>query len=436
MQPPHLIRALGAAVLGLLLPALAACGSGGPQRPAGNTARHVTVHMAQMRYQPTILHVSSGTTVTWVNDDPYGHTVTSGAGRQADKKFDSGDIGPGGQFSYTFQQPGTYAYFCAYHPEMNGTVVVDAAGARTVATPSAASESPQVPSYKVRPLGTGTQGEPKQPDGLYLLPYRVENGYKVFHLTAQPVQWQVKPGQTVEAWAFNGSVPGPEIRVDQGDRVKIEVTNELPEATSVHWHGLDVPSDQDGVAGFNQDNIQPGQTYTYTFTVTVPPGAYMYHSHPMKDMMKQEAMGLWGPFIVEPAGTAWQQVHPGYQEEYTLMLNDSAQFGYTLNGLSFPATPVLPAKVGDKILIHLINIGDMNHPMHLHGFHFAQIGQDGFPLPAPLQLDTIDTAPGGTYDLAFTADKPGQWLFHCHILPHVTSGQDMSGMITVFDVQA
>ncbi|MCL6598863.1 MAG: multicopper oxidase domain-containing protein [Alicyclobacillus macrosporangiidus] len=289
--------------------------------------------------------------------------------------------------------------------------------------------------YDIAPLGTGSQGEPKQADGLRLLPYTMKNGYKVFHLTIEPVYWQTQPNvKQVEAWAFNGTVPGPEIKVNQGDKVMIQVTNKLPEATSVHWHGLDVPYDQDGVGGLTQPDIKPGQTWTYSFTVNVPPGAYMYHSHPMNNMMKEEAMGAFGPFIVEPKGTGWQQVHPGYQEEYTLMLNDSSQFGYTINGLSFPATPALPAKVGDKVLVHLINIGDMNHPMHVHGMHFQEMSQDGYPLPAPITMDTIDTAPGTTYDLSFQMNQPGKWLFHCHILPHVTSGADMSGMITLFDV--
>ncbi|MCL6637622.1 MAG: multicopper oxidase domain-containing protein [Alicyclobacillus sp.] len=146
-------------------------------------------------------------------------------------------------------------------------------------------------------------------------------------------------------------------------------------------------------------------------------------------------MGAFGPFIVEPKGTAWQQVHPGYQEEYTLVLNDSSQFGYTLNGLSYPATPVLPAQVGDKVLVHVINLGAMNHPMHMHGMHFQEIGQDGYPLPNPVMMDTIDTAPGTTYDLSFQMNQPGKWLFHCHILPHVTNGPDMTGMITLFDVR-
>ncbi|WP_051344383.1 multicopper oxidase domain-containing protein [Alicyclobacillus herbarius] len=408
--------------------------------------KQVTVKMSQLAYSPQTLHVTVGTTVTWRNDDTMAHTVTSGQQPHKDGRFDSGNLDPGQTFSYTFKKPGRYPYFCTYHPGMTGTVVVSQAVsdsqvetstnsgnqmAGNMDHSSAASDTPD----HVAALGSGTQGEPKQPDDTYLLPYKMEHGYKVFHLTAEPVWWQVKPGEKVEAWAYNGSVPGPEIKVDQGDKVKIVVDNKLPEGTTVHWHGLDVPFSQDGTGGISQPDIKPGHTWTYSFTVKAPPGTYMYHSHPMKDMEKQEDMGLFGPFIVEPKGTGWKQVHPGYQREYTLVVNDSPQFGYTINGLSYPATPVLPAKVGDKVLVHLINIGSMDHPMHLHGMHFQWIEQDGRSLPQPMTIDTLNTAPGTTYDLSFVASQVGKWLFHCHITAHTTDSQgNMSGMITMFDV--
>ncbi|WP_067922395.1 MULTISPECIES: multicopper oxidase domain-containing protein [Alicyclobacillus] len=405
----------------------------------------ITVAITNMAYNPKTIHITAGTTITWRNDDSVAHTVTSGAHEQKDGLFDSGNLATGQTFSYTFHKPGTYHYFCAYHPGMTGTVVVSKPQAASPTTTGDAmtgmhdtrSQTPSSSSKtQYAPLGTGWSGEPKQADDIRLLPYKMEDGYKVFHLTAEPVWWQVKPGQKAKAWAYNGSVPGPEIKVDQGDKVKIVVDNKLPEGTTVHWHGLDVPFSQDGTGGISQPDIQPGHSWTYTFTVKAPPGTYIYHSHPMKDMEKQENMGLFGPFIVEPKGTAWKQVHPGYQREYTLVVNDSPQFGYTINGLSYPATPVLPAKVGDKVLVHLINIGAMDHPMHLHGMHFQLIEQDGYPLPAPVTMDTVNTAPGTTYDLSFVASQPGKWLFHCHIAAHVTDSQgNMSGMITMFDVK-
>ncbi|MED1202225.1 multicopper oxidase domain-containing protein [Heyndrickxia acidicola] len=390
----------------------------------------VHIDITGSAFSTDVVYVTKGTKVTWENKDEVAHTVTSKSGA-----FDSKDLQTGKTFSYTFKKNGTYSYYCIYHPDMVGKVVVTDQKQMSMDDPSSMNTSSN-DKENAAPLGTGTSGEPKQADSLRLLPYKMENGYKVFHLTAEPVWWQVKPGKKVKAWAFNGSVPGPEIKVNQGDKVKIIVKNNLSEGTTVHWHGLDVPFDQDGSGGISQPDIKPGQTWTYTFTVKSPPGSYMYHSHPMNDMLKQEDMGLFGPFIVEPKGTGWKQVHPGYQDEYTLMVNDSSQFGYTINGLSYPATPVLPAKLGDKILVHLINIGMMDHPMHLHGMHFQEINQDGYPLPAPITMDTINTAPGTTYDLSFTADQIGKWLFHCHITQHVTDSNGMmSGMVTMFNVK-
>lgn len=400
--------------------------------------KQVTVQIVDSTFDPQVIHVSAGATVTWVNSDMMTHTVMS-----SDGMLHSGDIQPGQKFSYQFTKTGTYNYMCSYHPSMTGTVIVGNSTSSTTSSGSSmstdmdmsSSNTTNTAATSIAPVGSGTQGEPLQADGTRLLPYKMENGYKVFHLTAKPVWWVVKKGEKpVESWAFNGTVPGPEIRVDEGDKVKIIVTNDLPEGTTVHWHGLDVPFADDGVGGISQPDILPGHSFTYTFTIHTPAGTYMYHSHPMNDMAHQEQMGLFGPFIVEPKGTAWQQVHPGYNDEFTLMLNDSSEFGYTINGKSYPSTPILPVKLGDKVLVHLINIGNMDHSMHLHGFHFQVIGQDGFPTPYQQWLDTVLIAPGSTYDLSFTADQAGKWLFHCHMLPHVTSGTQMTGMITLFNV--
>ncbi|WEG14822.1 multicopper oxidase domain-containing protein [Pullulanibacillus sp. KACC 23026] len=386
----------------------------------------VEVDMENMNFTPNVIYVTKGTTITWKNKDATPHNVTSNQGLFQSKTMSQGDT-----FSYTFKKNGTYTYNCTFHPGMNGEVIVTDKKADQTSAASTGTKK----SETIAPLGTGTSGEVKQADDTRLLPYKMENGYKVFHLDAKPVYWEVKPGDKVEAWAYNGTVPGPEIKVNQGDKVKIIVKNDLPEGTTVHWHGLDVPFKQDGTGGISQPDIKPGESWTYKFTVNASPGTYMYHSHPMTDMLKQEQMGLFGSFIVEPKGTGWEQVHPGYQDEYTVVVNDSPQFGYTINGLSYPATPVMPVKLGDKVLVHIINIGSMVHPMHLHGMHFQEISQDGVPLPAPITMDTLSTSPGTTYDIAFTADQVGKWLFHCHITDHVVDQNgNMSGMITMFDV--
>jgi manganese oxidase len=289
---------------------------------------------------------------------------------------------------------------------------------------------------KVQPLGTGSRGEPLLSEGLRLLPYTMEGGYKVFHLTAEPVWWDTGDGHKVEAWAYNGTVPGPEIQVDVGDKVKVVVNNQLPQGTTVHWQGLNVPFSQTGIGGLSQLDIAPSKSWTYQFTVRANPGAYLYRAEPSTDIQRQYGMGLWGPVIVEPKGTAWNHVRPGYNEEYTEVINDSGQLGFTLNGESFPATHTLTTYPGDKALIHLINLGSMEHPMHLHGMHFQEIAQDGDALPAPISMDTISTEPGTTYDIQLKPNNLGKWLFHCHIVDHVVDANgQMTGLVTFIDVK-
>ncbi|GLG02294.1 hypothetical protein Alches_23350 [Alicyclobacillus hesperidum subsp. aegles] len=418
----------------------------------------VQVSISDYSFSPSKITVPVGTTVVWTNNDLVVHSVTSGSGKPSGL-FDH-DVAPFATFSYTFTKPGTYPYYCKYH-SMSGTVVVTAQGSSQTtsslpsnnttsmgnsmggmnmsgsnsATNAGGAYGPYGSNQdRIAPMGTGTKGEPVLPDGLRLLPYTMQDGYKVFHLTAEPVWWETSAGHKVEAWAYNGTVPGPEIRVNTGDKVKIIVTNDLPEGTTVHWHGLDVPFSQDGT-GESQMDIPSGHQYTYTFTVHVPPGTYIYHAHPMNDMLKQDKLGLSGPFIVEPKGTSWRGIHPGYQREYTLFLNDSPQFGNDINGKLYPAVPVFKAKLGDKVLVHIINMGSLNHPINLDGMHFQEIEQDGYPLPAPVWMDTLDTQPGTTYDIEIQANNVGKWLLASSIPDQMTSAAgQMSGMAAIFDV--
>ncbi|EKP95571.1 putative multicopper oxidase [Thermaerobacter subterraneus DSM 13965] len=183
--------------------------------------------------------------------------------------------------------------------------------------------------YTIYPAGTGSEGQKALPEGQQLARYRVENGVKVFELTALPVKWSVGDKE-YEAWTFNGTVPGPQIRVKEGDRVRIIVKNQLPEPTVVHWHGLAVPNKMDGVPMVTQDPIPPGGQFVYEF-VAQPAGTHMYHTH--HNTMKQKGMGLYGTFIVEPKDPEpWK-----YDADYSLMISDG-QLGYVINGKSFPHT--------------------------------------------------------------------------------------------------
>ena len=264
--------------------------------------------------------------------------------------------------------------------------------------------------------------------GNQLLEPRIEKGVKVFELTCQKVQWEVEVGKRIEAWTYNGVVPGPQIRVREGERVRIVVKNELDESTAVHFHGLELPNDQDGVPFITQPPIKPGQTYTYEF-VAPNPGSHMYHSH--HNAAKQVGMGLLGAFIVEP-----KQKRPieAVDVDYVMVLNDGFH-GFTLNGKGFPATEPIVAKLGQKVRIRFMNEGMMIHPMHLHGMHMTVIDKDGWPQPAPWKCDTLNIAPGERWDVIVNCNNPGVWAFHCHVLTHAESQHGMFGMVTALIVE-
>jgi plastocyanin len=282
--------------------------------------------------------------------------------------------------------------------------------------------------------------------GGQILKPKIENGIKVFSLTIEQVRWEVSKGVFKEAMAFNGTVPGPEIRVRQGDRVRFVFRNLMDQPTIVHFHGLTVPNAQDGVPYVTAKPAMPGHYLTYEFPIVDPPGMYVYHSH--FNSTEQVGAGLYGAVIVLPRTGSWQ--YPTYtldamghlqkgapatiDDEYSLFLGDGP-LGYVLNGKSFPATAPFVAKRGDWVLIHLANDGSALHPMHLHGYHFEVVSQDGFPLDQPYLADTLVIAPGQRFDVLIHAVYPGAWAFHCHILPHVEGPEGMYGMVTALVVQ-
>ena len=264
--------------------------------------------------------------------------------------------------------------------------------------------------------------------GNQLLAPRLVNGVKVFDITCKVVQWEVEPGKKVEAWTFNGVVPGPQIRVTEGDRIRMIVKNELPESTAVHFHGVEMPNAMDGVPFITQPPIKPGETFTYEFVVPNP-GSHMYHSH--HNAAKQVGMGMLGAFIVAPKrARAIEKV----DVDYVMILNDGFH-GYTLNGKGFPATEPIVAKLGQKVRLRFMNEGMMIHPMHLHGMHMTVIDKDGWAQPAPWKCDTLNIAPGERWDVIVNCNNPGTWAFHCHILPHAESEHGMFGMVTALVVQ-
>lgn len=281
-----------------------------------------------------------------------------------------------------------------------------------------------------------TEGLGNQPLEFEVLP----DGTKRFELTAAITDWEVEPGKIVKAWTYNGTVPGPMIQLDIGDRVEVESTNNLPVMTDIHWHGLTIPNDQDGVSPLTQDPIMPGEVYTYNFQVTRPEVA-MYHAHAHGDISVPN--GLLGAFIVGdvpvPRGQTITDITVPEDAVVTqripMVVNDAGNIGLTLNGKGWPATAPVEAKVGEWIAIDYFNEGLQIHPMHLHGVDQIVVAKDGRALNQPYLVDTLNVAPGERYTVLVNPTLPGIWAYHCHILTHAEGPDGMFGMVTAMIVE-
>ena len=279
----------------------------------------------------------------------------------------------------------------------------------------------------------------------WTLPWRMNLGVKEFHLVAEPVVREMAPGFKAHLWGYNGQSPGPTIEVVEGDRVRIYVTNKLPEHTSIHWHGQRLPNGMDGVTGLNQPGIEPGKTFVYEF-VARRPGTFMYHPH--ADEMVQMAMGMMGFWITHP-----KTKHPNISEvdrDFCFLLNayDIDPGAYTpkimtmtdfnlwsWNSRIFPGIDSLNVRHNDKVRIRVGNLTMTNHPIHLHGHEFEVTGTDGGPVPKSARWPevTTDVAVGQMRQFEFLADEEGDWAFHCHKSHHTMNamGHDVPTMIGV-----
>ncbi|HYD54377.1 MAG TPA: multicopper oxidase domain-containing protein [Gemmatimonadaceae bacterium] len=295
-----------------------------------------------------------------------------------------------------------------------------AATARAKADEMDAMHEKGIKAFPAKTEGKGNQ---------VMAPTRVENGVKVFELTASVLQWETEPGKRVAAWVYNEQLPGPQIRVTEGDRVRVIVKNELPESTAVHFHGVLTPNAMDGVPFITQPPIKPGESFTYEF-VAKNAGSHMYHSH--HNAAVQVGNGLLGAFIIESRRK--RAIERDVAVDYVMILNDGAH-GYTINGKGFPATEPIVAKLGQKVRIRFMNEGMMIHPMHLHGMPMTVIDKDGYPQPMPWKCDTLNVSPGERWDVIVDCDNPGVWAFHCHVLPHAETPHGMFGMVTALIVE-
>lgn len=285
--------------------------------------------------------------------------------------------------------------------------------------------------------------------GLMPLPFTLDGDTKVFELTAKPVFWNINADTQVTALTYNGTVPGPLIRVTEGDRIRVKFTNNLTTATSIHWHGQFVPTDQDGVAQpeLSQKPVEPGETFTYEFEAK-PVGTFMYHSH--VDTDTQINAGLFGGLIVDPKN--WDQIKPDV--DATLVLNEwrvidgvtypaMPSMGepnfFTINGKTYPDIPAITVKKGDRVRLRFVGAGQFEHPMHVHGTGADIVATDGFPVPASARItkDTFPIHPGERLDVEFVANNPGKWAVHCHIVHHTTNDDvEPGGLLMVINVEA
>lgn len=261
----------------------------------------------------------------------------------------------------------------------------------------------------------------------WTLPYKIKNGVKEFHLVAEEVDHEFAPGCRAKCWGYNGSTPGPTIEAIEGDRVRILVTNRLKEHTSVHWHGILLPSGMDGVGGLSQPQIGPGETYAYEFTLKQN-GTYLYHPH--ADEMVQLAVGMMGLFIIHPRDSEAPPVdrdyafilhnwalHPGtYRPDPAVMQEFDL---WTFNSKVFPAIQSVVARAGERVRLRIGNLSMWNHPIHLHGHHYEVTGSDGGRWPrAQWRRETTEiVGVGQTRDIEFIA-TPGDWALHCHMSHH------------------
>ena len=275
------------------------------------------------------------------------------------------------------------------------------------------------------------------------LPWKIVDGVKVFHMVAEEVDHELAPGLKVKCWGYNGRVHGPVIEAMELDRVRIYVTNRLPAATTVHWHGLLLPNGMDGVGGLTQKAIAPGETYKYELTLHQS-GTLMYHSH--HDEMTQMALGMTGLFVIHPR-------HPRRKvdRDFAIMLhewridpgakrpnpNEMLEFNMlTMNGKAFPGTAPLVARTGQRVRIRLGNLSAMDHhPIHLHGHQFRIVGTDGGDIEESAQWPetTVLVPTGSTRTVEFVADEPGDWAMHCHMTHHLMNqmGHGLPNLIGV-----
>jgi len=416
-------------------------GSGTASSTATNGPTAVT--LTEFKIDPGTVNATTSGGLHVTNNGNVQHNVSVVGTSVATKMIDAGKSE---HLDLSQLQAGDYTILCEVpgHKEagmmaklhvVSGDAGLGQAAGQTTAGDMAGmdmSSSSMTPEQMDQAMKDSISAFPAATEGLgaqVLPPTVLADGTKQFDLTASVTKWEVSPGETVDAMTYNGTVPGPTLKVNPGDHIRILLHNKLPESTSIHFHGLITPNAMDGTTDVTQDPVKPGADYTYEWTVQSTPAVGMYHSH--HDAVKQVPDGLAGAIIVGsepvPAGVSVSQ-------EQVMVLDDSGVIGYALNGKSFPATAPIVASQGEWVEMHYLNEGTQIHPMHLHGMAQLVIAKDGYPI-TPHEEDTVTVAPGERYTVLVHATEPGTWVWHCHILPHAENETGMFGMVTALIVK-
>ncbi len=323
------------------------------------------------------------------------------------------------------------------------------AGATAISGRAQAARLPEAPSMDKATMQpplfpkSGPDYQPVVTLNGWTLPWRMNDDWKEFHLVAEPVVREMAPGMKAHLWGYNGQSPGPTIEAVEGDKVRIYVTNKLPEHTTIHWHGMLLPSGMDGVGGLTQPHIKPGQTYVYEW-VMKKSGTFMYHPH--ADEMVQMAMGMMGFIVVHPRDPKFMRVDRDFvfllnaylidPGAYVPKVTEMTDFNmWSWNSRTFPGIDHLVVRKGDRVRVRMGNLTMTNHPIHMHGYDFAVTCTDGgwVPESARWPETSIDVPVGAMRAFEFKADVPGDWAIHCHKSHHTMNamGHEVKNFIGV-----
>ena len=422
-------------------------GGGAAVSAGAATLAEVNVALSEFKIDPATINIPpGGARLNVSNVGSMAHNLSI-----PQLSINTGDIQPGGSKTILVEVGGTvelgsYDALCtiAGHAD-SGMKAVANVGAEVTSSDTAdatagaadGSEPAMDPEEMDRLFMAGANSFPAATEGKgdQLLEPRMDGDVKVYDLVAEIVDWEVSPGKIVKAWTYNGVVPGPKIELEVGDKVRINLENKLPESTSIHFHGVRVPNQMDGVAPYTQPVVKPGESYVYEFT-TLEPAVGIYHSH--MDGQIQVPNGLFGAFMIGEMPIPEKLIDLGYDnvtQEVNMILNDAGTIGLSLNGKSFPATEPYTLKVGETMMVHYFNEGLLIHPMHLHQPMGWIIAKDGYPLDVPIPGDTFNIAPGERYTVLYKGTDPGVWAWHCHILSHAEAPTGMFGMVTAVIVE-